>query len=167
MACAILAPIDAVKTLANEIKNIAGIYMKPRAKGGKPSSFKPIVIKDNEPKKAIGIPHAAAVPIDVFISIPLYLKKGTVKLPPPMPSTEEADPIPTPVSIETILLVLFFTFLFRLNIICMAIRKAKIPIIFLNISPFSELAINAPRMAPNEIPIAIGRNAFASIEPFR
>jgi hypothetical protein len=42
----------------------------------------------------------------------LYLKKGTVKLPPPMPSTEEADPIPTPVSIETILLVLFFTFLF-------------------------------------------------------
>jgi len=93
MACAIPAPIDAVKTLANEIKNIAGIYMKPRAKGGKPSSFKPIVIKDNEPKKAIGIPHAAAVPIDVFISIPLYLKKGTVKLPPPMPSTEEADPI--------------------------------------------------------------------------
>ena len=100
--------------LVIEIPINAGKYIYPMLKLGNSSICIPVMMYPRVPKIAIGIPHAAEVPIAVVKFSPVALKYGTENVPPPIPRIEERKPIEVPAKTDLGLLTIMSVFMKRI-----------------------------------------------------
>ena len=94
--CAIFEPILAVIMLALAIPSTAGQKINPVAPAGRFGWVCQKYRYPMAPARAIGTPHAAAVPMPCLILYPANVIKGVVNDPPPMPKIDDKKPIHPP-----------------------------------------------------------------------
>ena len=93
------APTLAIKVVIGINIKKAGIFINPMLKGRLASKKKPDIKKPIAPNNAIKNPIAAALPIDLLIGYPKYLRIGTLIIAPVIPIGADINPDKVPKNI--------------------------------------------------------------------